>query len=261
MFAGAAAFLATAASAADMPELYPPVHVPLEASGWYLRGDIGFTNQRVKETQFNFIGVQPDSVDVVSKEFSTGGTFGVGLGYQFNSWLRADITGEYRTASTLRVFEIPDFGGTLSPAHNTMVQSAWVALANLYADLGTWYSFTPFIGVGAGVANVRLAGFTNLNDGAVIVANNSAATGDQWNFAWALYAGLAYRLTPYASIEFAYRYVNLGDAKTGPIIGFDGTAQGDSYELKNIDSHDLKFGVRWMLEPPRPAMMPLIRKG
>ena len=100
VFAGMAALFTTAAGAADMPDLYPPVHAPFYgAAGWYLRGDIGFTNQRVRDPRFNFIGAQPDLVEVVSKEFGTGGIFGIGLGYQFNNWLRVDITGEYRTPS------------------------------------------------------------------------------------------------------------------------------------------------------------------
>jgi opacity protein-like surface antigen len=263
VFAGMAALFTTAAGAADMPDLYPPVHAPFYgAGGWYLRGDIGFTNQQVRDPRFNFIGAPPDSVDVVSKEFGTGGIFGIGLGYQFNNWLRIDITGEYRTPSIFHSFEIVNFAGTLLPEHNRLIKSEWVVLGNVYADLGTWYSITPFVGVGIGTANVRLSGFTDTviadSTGTLVNANNSAPTGSRWNFAWAVHAGLAYRITPEATIEFAYRYLNLGDGVTGPISGFDGAPEGTSYELKGIDSHDLKFGVRWLLEPMR---MPIVRKG
>ena len=53
-FAGAATALitTTAAIAADFPAAPPPqmVRAPVaEASGWYLRGDIGMTNQRVQD--------------------------------------------------------------------------------------------------------------------------------------------------------------------------------------------------------------------
>jgi opacity protein-like surface antigen len=50
--AGAVAFFATVAHAADMPGLPPIYPPPIEeyaaASGWYLRGDIGMTNQKFK---------------------------------------------------------------------------------------------------------------------------------------------------------------------------------------------------------------------
>jgi opacity protein-like surface antigen len=163
-------------------------------------------------------------------------------------------------------------GGTLFPEHNRIVQKAWVALANVYADLGTWWCITPFIGAGVGVAKVRLSGFTDtvtasLNPvtGATLInANNFAADNDQWNFAWAVHAGLAYRVTPGFTVELAYRYLNLGDGITGsPILGFDSTVRGSHFELKNIDSHDLKLGVRWQCCEDIPAPPPpmVVRKG
>ena len=86
-FASFAALLSTAASAADMSFPLPP-SVPLphveEFSGWYLRGDIGFTNQRVGSTNYNYGTLAPpDSVQAVSAEFETGGLFGIGMGGQW----------------------------------------------------------------------------------------------------------------------------------------------------------------------------------
>src|SRR3977135_514693 len=53
--AGAASLLSSMAFAADMPSIMPPPQMtyappPVEDfGGWYLRGDIGFSNQRVKK--------------------------------------------------------------------------------------------------------------------------------------------------------------------------------------------------------------------
>ncbi len=53
--AGAASLMSTAAFAADMPIAPPPqmyAPPPVEDfGGWYLRGDIGFSNQRVKNIE------------------------------------------------------------------------------------------------------------------------------------------------------------------------------------------------------------------
>lgn len=266
--AGSAVILSlNAAGAADLGLPVAPLPVAVEFSGWYLRGDIGFTNQRVKSPKYDWgLLAPPTSVQVVSKEFETGGLFGLGIGYQFNSWLRADVTGEYRTASTFHGYEINAFGATLFPEHNTLIKTEWVALANVYADLGTWWCVTPFVGFGVGASNVRLSGFedivvASLNPVNLINANNSAPAGDKWNFAWAVHAGLAYKVTPNFTVELAYRYLNLGDGKTGTITGFDGTYQGGGYELNDIYSHDVKLGVRWLLNDPPPPAMPLITKG
>src|SRR5437870_3091295 len=78
-----------AANAADLPPIIhkAPAVVEEVGGGWYLRGDIGFSNQQVGSTKYDFGSLAgPTSVDTVSKGFETGGIFGIGLGYQFNSW-------------------------------------------------------------------------------------------------------------------------------------------------------------------------------
>ena len=36
-------------------------------------------------------------MQTVTKDFETDGIFGIGIGYQLNSWFRGDLTVEYRT--------------------------------------------------------------------------------------------------------------------------------------------------------------------
>ena len=38
--------------------------------------------------------------------FDAAGIFGVGVGYRFNNWFRADITGEYRSSANLNGIEV-----------------------------------------------------------------------------------------------------------------------------------------------------------
>jgi opacity protein-like surface antigen len=268
-----AAVVATipAARAADMP-LAPPPPPPVECcGGWYLRGDIGFSAENAQNFHEDGLIPAPTSVQNAASGFETGGIFRVGLGYQFNSWLRADVTGEYRTPATWSSFDITNSGGTLIPEHVTLQKSEFVALANVYADLGTWWCVTPFIGAGAGFAGVKLGNFqetaiASLNPlvGANLInANNFASDATQWNFAWALHAGLAYKVTPGFSVELAYRYLNMGSAQSGAIVGFLNNPQGTVFRIDNITSQDLTLGVRWMLTPdqPPPPSYPIVRKG
>src|SRR5258708_21751847 len=99
MAAGAASLLSPAALAADMPSIMPPpqYYAPPAADfgGWYLRGDIGMTNQRLKSLN------NPDPTVVnatppAGMAFDSGMLFGLGVGYQVNNWLRFDVTGQYR---------------------------------------------------------------------------------------------------------------------------------------------------------------------
>ena len=160
--AGAAVIItAPAALAADMPLMPPPAPPPVECcgSGWYLRGDIGFSAEHAGN--FYETGLNPPltSVQNAASGFETGGIYRLGIGYQFTPWLRADITGEYRTPASWSSFDIANSGGTLIPEHVTLEKSEIVVLGNVYADLGTWWCITPFIGAGAGFAGVNLSNF------------------------------------------------------------------------------------------------------
>jgi opacity protein-like surface antigen len=268
-FVAVAALFATAARAADMPQL-PPVYAPPieEAAGWYLRGDIGMSNQKVKSLH-NALYSSVTSVNTVQKDFDSAPFFGLGVGYQFNNWLRADVTGEYRGKANFHGLDIVRSGGNTYTDEYRGSKSEWLVLANVYVDLGTWYSFTPFIGAGVGASYNTISNFLDVCTTVSGCAGGSVAYGDtasKWNFAWAVHAGVAYRVNSSLSLEFAYRYVSLGDAMSGDIKTFDGTNNVyNPMEFKNITSHDLKFGVRWMLEPPMktdPVMLPpLMRRG
>src|ERR1700733_3792270 len=101
IFGAAVAVVATAAQAADMPGLPPVYAPPVEEyapapSGWYLRGDIGMTNQQFKGLHQRLYDVPGTSVTQVGQGWDSSTFFGVGVGYKFNDWLRADVTGEYR---------------------------------------------------------------------------------------------------------------------------------------------------------------------
>jgi opacity protein-like surface antigen len=261
-----------AALAADIPLMPPPAPPPVECcgSGWYLRGDIGVSSEKGGNFWEN-LNPAPTSVQNAASGFETGGIFRLGVGYQFTPWLRADITGEFRTPATWESFDIANFNGFLIPEHVTLHKSEVVVLANVYADLGTWWCVTPFIGAGAGFAGVKFANFqetaiagfdtTTLN-GQLLNANNFASDNTQWNFAWALHAGLSYKVTPGFSVELAYRYLNMGSGQSGAIVGFLNNPQNTVFHIDNITSQDFTLGLRWMLQPeaPPPAY-PLVRKG
>jgi opacity protein-like surface antigen len=268
--AGAAVIVTIpAARAADMP-LPPPPPPPMEFGGWYLRGDIGFSTEHGGNFHEDGLVPPPTSVQNAASGFETGGIFRLGVGYQFNSWLRADVTGEYRTPASWSSFDITNSGGTLIPEHVTLEKSELVALANVYADLGTWWCITPFVGAGVGFAYNNLSNFqetaiASLNPqtgGNLINANNFAPDNGQWNLAWALHAGVSYKVTPGFSVELAYRYLNLGNAQTGNIVGFLNNPQNTVFHIDNITSQDVTLGVRWLLEPDQPPpAYPLVRKG
>lgn len=269
MAVSALALMSGAAMAADLPIAPPPMYVPPPAQdfgGWYLRGDIGFSNQRVKSLDNALYYTPGTSVIHQGLGFDTAGIFGLGAGYQFNNWFRADVTGEYRGGANFHGTDLVLFNGGPSGVDNyTGSKSEWLFLANAYADLGTWWCITPFVGVGIGGSRNTISSFTDtgLNNGNPSFAYG--ATASKWNFAWAVHAGLAYKVTPSLTMELAYRYVDLGNAMSGDIVTYDGTNNVyNPMEFKHITSHDLKLGVRWAIDP-EPAYLPppppLVTKG
>ena len=266
--AGAASLLSSAAAfAADMAIMPPPRYAPPpieDFGGWYLRGDIGFSNQSVSRLN-NALDVN-NTTSQQSLGFNTAGIFGLGAGYQFNHWFRADLTGEYRGNSQFFGTDRITYPGGIGTDTYHATKSEWLVLANAYVDLGTWWCMTPFIGAGVGTARVSIANFTDqgiANNGGgalpgLALANNVA----KWNFAWALHAGLAYKVNPNFTVELAYRYLNMGDGLTGDLYTFDGTNNiVNPTTFKSITSQDLMLGVRWNFESPPSYAPPLVRKG
>jgi opacity protein-like surface antigen len=265
--AGAASLMSTAVLAADLP-LAPPPYIPPpveDFGGWYLRGDIGFSNQKVNHLsnalEANLL-TQSQKAD-----FNSAGIFGLGAGYRFNNWFRADVTGEYRASSTLNGYEVNTFddAGTLRSGFNkyTGNKSEWLVMANAYADLGTWWCVTPFIGAGVGAARVTMANYTDVGQVSGIGPSSAYAdSASKWNFAWAVHAGLAYQINPSLTLELAYRYLDMGDGITGDVITYTGTNNiNNPTTFKNLTSHDLKLGVRWAIDPMPAYAPPLMRKG
>jgi opacity protein-like surface antigen len=265
--AGAASLLTNVALAADLPVSPPPQYYappPVEDfGGWYLRGDIGMSNQSVKNLDNALYYTPGTSVEHKGLGFDSAGIYGVGLGYKFNNWLRADVTGEWRGKSNFHGTDIVYFNGTPSSTNvYSASKSEWLMLANVYADLGTWWCITPFVGVGIGTSRNTISGFTDVGPQTASVAFGDTAS--KWNFAWALHAGLAYQVSPGLTVELAYRYVDLGNARSGDEYTFDGTNNVyNPMEFKHITSHDLKLGVRWELNSPPvyTPPSPLVTKG
>lgn len=249
-----------------VPCYVAPRHVE-EFSGWYLRGDIGMSNQQAKLYHPAFDERPYTHID---DGFDSAPIFGIGIGYYFNDWLRFDVTGEYRGSANYHGYGIYPGGSD----EYTARKKEWVGLLNAYVDLGTWNKLTPFVGVGVGGAYNIVDSFLDVNTptGGVY----SAQSGSKFNFAWALYAGVAYKVTPDFTVQLAYRYLDLGSAQTGTGVSYDGSnANGRPFQFNNLVSHDIMLGLRFNLDaadsyapaptyyapPPVYAPPPLRSKG
>ena len=87
--------------------------------------------------------------------------------------------------------------------------AAWLLLANAYADLGTYYGFTPYVGAGIGGAHVKWDDLHN-TIGPVTTVHEGA---ENWRFAWALMAGTAYCLTDNLKLDVGYRFSHINGGR------------------------------------------------
>ena len=251
-----AALLATsAARAADYQQPPPQVYVqPLPqvfesyTDGWYLRGfvGVGMTNT----FKLDFLENPAHTTNFVFDQNSNSDTFfiGGGAGYEWNNWLRFDVTGEYRAKTQVNARGTFDALGT-GDAYQGYIKS-WIFLGNGFIDLGTWNCFTPFVGAGIGAAYNQLANFVDTGIGTTGAGfgRNSA----EWHLAWALYAGVAYNVTKNLKIDLNYRYLNYGSVTD--TVDCVGGCIPDSYKFGKLSSHDIMLGLRWTCceTPPPP---------
>jgi opacity protein-like surface antigen len=218
------------ARAADLGIARPPMPPVLEeyGSGWYLRGDIGWTGYTGVSADYVIDGV-PYS-DFTSTKLEDSWFAGAGMGYRFG-WFRADITADYR-------FQSQFTGATVGNVY-TGEETNWSVLVNGYVDLGTWSGITPYIGGGLGGA---YHGTSKWRDG----WDNAFADGSNWDFAWAVMAGFAVQVSPHALIDIGYRYVDLGKPESG--LGLDDWTATSKVRLDNVTAHELRAGVRYMID-------------
>lgn len=206
-------------------------------NGWYLRGDVGYLSyQTPKDVGFGL--APPLDAERIEDTWSAG----VGIGYQFTSWMRADVTVDHRFGAQFSgTRPNPTYG--LGYVRDQADVESSAALFNLYADLGTWGAVTPYVGVGLGVAGNRLTGISReayalgLPAGSAVLSPHTT-----YNLAWALMAGVAVDMGYGFKIDLGYRYSQLGDARTrmdGPGLGL---------KLEDLKSHEIRIGARYQID-------------
>ena len=263
--AGAASLLSSAAFAADMPIAAPPMYAPPiveDFGGWYLRGDIGFSNQRVKSVnpELSDPGI---SVASARPRLRQRWHLRSRRRLRVNNWFRADVTGEYRGNANLRMVSIivSVNGVRPLPTNYHASKSEWLVLANAYVDLGTWWCVTPFIGAGVGGSRNTISNFIDVNTpepGRRLSPDVRSGISP----GRCMRAGLQGQPERHRRTRLPLSWIS-ATASPARFPTFDRFQRAvGPMQFKDITSHDLKFGVRWDLSSPAVyAPPPLMRNG
>lgn len=265
--------LATSAHAADLDEvIYAPdlpMTQPVEiGSGWYLRGDLGYSMQtRGAATHYSIFNPGPPvtytaaAFDSSSLDSDWSGSLGVG--YNVTDYLRGDVTMDFSKGTfTGATRSAAPCGGLALTGECASVDTQgfdqFGVMANAYVDLGTFAGFTPYVGAGAGMTRVRW-GTLNSDQSCVSVAGNvcglapatdSTSPGlKSWRFTYALMAGMSYDLSKDLKLDLGYKYSKI---KGGDQFGFDAAtaaagATGPQTSDNGFEKHEVRVGLRYSL--------------
>ena len=235
---GAFAIAANAYAADPAGSWPPPPQISYERpqpefkelrSGWYIRADLGY--------RFNsFRSFEPVGTPVISQKYNDAiaGTLGAGFKYH---WFRTDVTVDRSVRS--------NFNGTTAAAVGQPQYTAKITplsgLANVYIDLGTWGGFTPYVGAGAGVTQIRSELY---NDSSRVTA--TGGVGNSLNFSWAAMAGVAVKVAPNWMLDVGFRHLDMGSVRTSTVLA--GVAVPDVARFEKLTAQEIRVGVRLLFD-------------
>jgi opacity protein-like surface antigen len=268
LMATVAAGIASAADADADADAAPEIKMPevnvKSAQGWYVRADVGYA----VNTDHHSPSVRvydPASGDYSSSSFDnsrfdgTDFTGDIGVGYQFNDLIRADITGDLFGGDFDGKLAggAPCAGGAAGTGCSGRSSSSFRAgslMVNGYVDLGTVAGFTPYIGAGIGATRVSWDSVDTVSacvDGAVGCggAGNSSTRfpgESDWRMTYALMAGVSYDIAPNMKFDLGYRYSHVAG---GDMFGYSSadSAAGASGAMGHdggLARHEIRIGLR-----------------
>jgi opacity protein-like surface antigen len=239
---GLFAATSSAAVAADLSRVFRPsspfMRENRESSlGWYLRGEVGYVDYKHPEAD---LAAQPFTGDLTRENLGNAAVIGAGLGYRFNANVRADVTLDHTFDARFKgVAPVPSLA-TVSATDRGSFQSSTL-MVNGYLDLRPVMGFTPYVGAGLGMAHNVLSRhvLTTYDAATGVETSERFAGGDNFNFAWALMAGVGYQLSSNFTLDLGYRYVSLGDVRTRSY------GNGTGVDVESIGAHEVRLGVRY----------------
>lgn len=198
--------------------------------GIYVKGVAGAL---MSATQFNKDSHPKDQFSLLA---------GAGIGYRISNNLRLDLIfahkGNYGFFEKREVQYSPD-PNDLGPK-----EGEWNVTTNLwmisgYYDIPTQSMFTPYITAGIGVA------LHKIKDSNFVVAYKGYkyAGASEKAFAWSAGVGSLYKIRDKISLDFSYRYTDMGKVIPSYYYYFDEKVKSNVKDQGALRTHDISLGV------------------
>jgi opacity protein-like surface antigen len=218
----AGVLIATAGAASAQDQLPGQSTAPDWSKNFYLRLDTGASFTTDANRNFG------------NSDFGDGYAIGGGIGYRFDPHWRTDMTlsyrGNYGFATATGV----------GPSHGDV--DALVGLVNGYYDFTSYAGFTPYIGGGIGFSSNHIS-----PTGVAVGPSGGSLNSDTSSqFAWQVGAGVSYNLSQNWALDIGYRYLDMGEARTGDDLAINGVGTiGSVAQHGDLQAHEVQVGLRY----------------
>lgn len=155
-------------------------------------------------------------------DFGTSFMGGIGAGLELTDWFRIEAALEMRPGFAFDGNANFIAAGTKQPVSGGLDQADAMAFAYVepLAAMGMDTRIRPFIGAGAGVSRNDVSQMTYDFPALQQPRYTLVPGGTDYDFAWAVTAGLGYAVSDRLTLEVAYRYSDFGKVETdkGPMF-------------------------------------------
>lgn len=205
-------------------------------TGFYMGGKLGASIIQSKDLREDGHYEGKSDYDYISTTDKNKTVFNIGLtaGYDFNVAynvpVRTELDYTYRTnakvnTSAYYFSSITGSAGGDYEAYSFKVKQSTL-MVNSYYDIYNSSNFTPYVGVGLGMAFVKYT--------------SEDISLSKTKFTWAAMAGVSYQVSNNLTADLEYRYLDSGKIKKQSSEGvwhYDSSAK--------LSSHDLTIGLRY----------------
>jgi opacity protein-like surface antigen len=224
------------------PAAYPIYRPPMPAAfirpGIYVRLDGGgafSADTRFRDTSFDTTLGAGNRLTGDSGSSVLGD---VGIGARFLPFFRADVTASY--IPSLRFSGGDNFG---TGSINTAQIRSGVVLANAYFDFPVLTIFgplQPYLDVGLGAARNKIGAMTSTFIGGGLAGHTETSVAGSVGF------GVGIPLGDHALIDIAYKFIDLGEVRTGAVTSATFPGTGTAPIKADLAVHTLTAGVRFL---------------
>jgi opacity protein-like surface antigen len=209
----------------------------------YVRGDLGgafSTNTDVTDVNSSASNALLGPGVRISGDSGNSVIFGAGVGGRITPLFRADATLSYMPSFQFRGTDNLGLAST-----ETADIDSFVGLVNGYVDFNglapnMFGGFQPYVDAGIGFA-VNHVGTTHASlFGATATLSDETHT----SFAWGAGAGVAYAIQPNILLDLAYKYLDLGEVRTGTTLNVAGVTAQVGAAKAGLQAHTVTLGVR-----------------